>query len=297
MGAAAQTDPVLSLLFFYTYRLTMTLAVFPLLFAFIIQAFITKRDLESQSKKATASASSGGKAGAGAPTNEDSSQFSGKGVSSSDIIACILIPVFVDGTGRGFKYRRQLYGELLEMESSFGSKTVPDQLETASRYREYSKSDASQGTTEHYFSAHRFESHERDGHVSGLNPRDGSVIFTDIASPLTTAISRQRRRRPSSLRATHGGTPDKGYKVEKEVDKGTSMMAFWAQGEKTTSDAQKDKDKAALLQRRLDESTEQLAAERRRAQEREARYQELLRKYEEQKKKAQSSTSATEDGL
>ena len=50
MGAAAQTDPVLSLLFFYTYRLTMTLAVFPLLFAFIIQAFITRRDLDAQGK-------------------------------------------------------------------------------------------------------------------------------------------------------------------------------------------------------------------------------------------------------
>ena len=60
MGAAAQTDPVLSLLFFYTYRLTMTLAVFPLLFAFIIQAFITRRDLDAHSKADSSSSGGGG---------------------------------------------------------------------------------------------------------------------------------------------------------------------------------------------------------------------------------------------
>ena len=59
MGAAAQTDPVLSLLFFYTYRLTMTLAVFPLLFAFIIQAFITRRDLDDEGKGKSADGGGG----------------------------------------------------------------------------------------------------------------------------------------------------------------------------------------------------------------------------------------------
>lgn len=54
MGAAAQTDPVLSLIFFYTYRLTMTLAILPLLFAVIIQAFINRKDREEKMMKAEA---------------------------------------------------------------------------------------------------------------------------------------------------------------------------------------------------------------------------------------------------
>jgi hypothetical protein len=56
MGAAAQTDPILSLMFFYTYRLTMTLAVLPLLFAVIIQAFINRKDREEKMNKEAAAA-------------------------------------------------------------------------------------------------------------------------------------------------------------------------------------------------------------------------------------------------
>lgn len=99
MGAAAQTDPVLSLLFFYTYRLTMTLAVFPLLFAFIIQAFITKRDLESQSKKDTTSATrTGGDDGghSGVPTTQNSSKFRDKGICVKQEIVLLQYLIFGD---------------------------------------------------------------------------------------------------------------------------------------------------------------------------------------------------------
>ena len=50
MDAAAQTQKVPSLLFFYTFRLLMTLVVIPIMFAFIIQSYIAKRDKEEKTK-------------------------------------------------------------------------------------------------------------------------------------------------------------------------------------------------------------------------------------------------------
>lgn len=198
---------------------------------------------------------------------------------------------------RGFKYRRQLYGELLVMESREGSKCLRDQLDSS--YVKQSEGDIAHfPAPEKSFSAHTFEYHDRAGHANSLQPLN-DVIFTDIGSPLASAVPRQQRSHPSSPRATLGGTPDRRYKVEKEVDKGTSMMAFWAQGEKTTSDAQKDKDRAAQLQRKFEAVSELLAAERRRTQEQDSRYQELLQKYEEQsfrhQVQSQPSTTPTDD--
>jgi hypothetical protein len=54
MDAAAKEFPFSSFLFFYSYRLFMTLTVMPILFSFIIQIFIIRRDLEEQNKRAAA---------------------------------------------------------------------------------------------------------------------------------------------------------------------------------------------------------------------------------------------------
>jgi hypothetical protein len=51
-STAAKKFPTSSFLFFYSYRLFMTLTVMPILFSFIIQIFIIRRDLEEQSKHA-----------------------------------------------------------------------------------------------------------------------------------------------------------------------------------------------------------------------------------------------------
>jgi hypothetical protein len=53
-STAAKKFPTSSFLFFYSYRLFMTLTVMPILFSFIIQIFIIRRDLEEQSKRAAA---------------------------------------------------------------------------------------------------------------------------------------------------------------------------------------------------------------------------------------------------
>jgi hypothetical protein len=50
-STAAKKFPLSSFLFFYSYRLFMTLTVMPILFSFIIQIFIIRRDLEEQSKR------------------------------------------------------------------------------------------------------------------------------------------------------------------------------------------------------------------------------------------------------
>ena len=50
MDAAARTERVPSLLFFYSFRLLMTLVVIPIMFAFIIQSYIAKRDKDEKSK-------------------------------------------------------------------------------------------------------------------------------------------------------------------------------------------------------------------------------------------------------
>jgi hypothetical protein len=52
MSTAAKVYPVASLLFFYTYRLVMTLSVMPLLFSFIIQIFIIRRDMQEKAAAA-----------------------------------------------------------------------------------------------------------------------------------------------------------------------------------------------------------------------------------------------------
>ncbi|CAE7603605.1 Tpcn1, partial [Symbiodinium microadriaticum] len=259
MGAAAQTDPVLSLLFFYTYRLTMTLAVFPLLFAFIIQAFITRRDLDDQDKGKTSPSPDGvsSTCGATAERAKLSDSPSGHG--------CL-------------KYRRQLYSNMLEFDNWTNGRDDQNTKRPAET-RPVSSSDLS-GSTAKSFSAHRFASMASGGHVNSLNPPDDSASFTDMTSPITT--SRYRRRRPESFPARSPISPARsdggGYKVEKEIDKGTSMMAFWAQGEKTTSDAQKDKNRVMMLQRMLDDTLEQLAMERKANLAKEAAYQETLRK-------------------
>ena len=137
-------------------------------------------------------------------------------------------------------------------------------------------------------------SSQAGGLANSLNPPADSAPFTDVTSPLTT--TRYRPRRPVSIPAQHPASPGRseggGYKVEKEVDKSTSMMAFWAQGEKTTSDAQKDKNRVALLQKRLDDAMDLLVVERRLNQEKERRYQETLRILESQQK-AMSDRDAT----
>ena len=66
MDAAACTERIPSLLYFYSFRLLMTLVVIPIMFAFIIQSFICKRDHEEASRS---SCESIGTAGSLPPTN------------------------------------------------------------------------------------------------------------------------------------------------------------------------------------------------------------------------------------
>jgi hypothetical protein len=51
MDTIAKVDPTSSLLFFYTYRLIMTLCILPLLFSFIIQIYIIRKDSTEKNNK------------------------------------------------------------------------------------------------------------------------------------------------------------------------------------------------------------------------------------------------------
>ncbi len=50
MDAAAKTERITSLFYFYTFRLFMTLVVVPIMFSFIIQSYIAKRDKDEKIK-------------------------------------------------------------------------------------------------------------------------------------------------------------------------------------------------------------------------------------------------------
>eukprot|EP00602_Paraphysomonas_sp_CaronLab_P008688 CAMPEP_0185036272 /NCGR_PEP_ID=MMETSP1103-20130426/28990_1 /TAXON_ID=36769 /ORGANISM="Paraphysomonas bandaiensis, Strain Caron Lab Isolate" /LENGTH=1059 /DNA_ID=CAMNT_0027573757 /DNA_START=43 /DNA_END=3225 /DNA_ORIENTATION=- len=60
MDAAAHTERVPSMLFFFTYRMVMAMIVIPLLFAFIMQAFISRRNQDEEAKKQALLAAGGG---------------------------------------------------------------------------------------------------------------------------------------------------------------------------------------------------------------------------------------------
>ena len=175
-------------------------------------------------------------------------------------------PVWLSDHG-SFKYRKQIYSDSWEYRGSINSSNLSAQK--TSTYGDGkgrpTEIDDRCRNTEPSFSAHKFESAQAGGHVNTLHPPPDSASFTDVTSPITTARTRPHpplsfpSQDPTSRRRSEGG----GYKVEKEVDKSTSMMAFWAQGEKATSDAQKDKNRVAILQKRLDDAMELLAEERR----------------------------------
>lgn len=186
---------------------------------------------------------------------------------------------------REFKYRTQIYPEFDPNRGERRSSGIYGEIseKRLSRGTHGSSRDDSYSAAEQTFSAHRFDSSSSGGHANSLYPPAAGAPFTDLSSPITTPVRRYKKRRPVSFPLRSPDSPGhQGFKVEKERDKGTSMMAFWAQGEKTTSDAQKDKNRAAMLQHRLEEMMEQLLMERKYHQEKESRYEELLRQYEEQ---------------
>lgn len=74
MAAAAHVDPISSLLFFYTYRLFMTLIILPILMSFIIQAFISR----SNRKNGVAATDGGTKTSYLAPATSSLSRHSSR---------------------------------------------------------------------------------------------------------------------------------------------------------------------------------------------------------------------------
>lgn len=112
-------------------------------------------------------------------------------------------------------------------------------------------------------------------------PEEGSTecVASGKGSP---SVGSSDAASPSSAQSTPTAGPLTPAGPKRRVSikhgKGESMMSFWAQGEKATTDAQRDKKKADDLQRQLETALEMLKDERENAAETERKYLDLVRK-------------------
>lgn len=246
MGVAAQTDPVLSLMFFYTYRLTMTLAILPLLFAVIIQAFINRKDREEKMRTADTAPLS--------PPCE--TKNNPRGIVRVTILLAFLFYFRLRFLGQ-FKFQRSL---------SSSDHRVPSVSDAIGASRQ----DVNLGrrTVDEYSSSISIRPTFRE-EPAAVTDRDtgGNAphVYADAEPPGPST--------PAS-----GGPASAKRRVSVKHGKGESMMSFWAQGEKATTDAQRDKKKADDLQRQLDLALDMLKQEQVAAEMAEKKYQALLQR-------------------
>ena len=241
MDAAAHTERVPSLLFFFVYRMSMAMAVIPLLFAFIMQAFIARRNQDAAAKKGT-------------PHEE--------GVFKSTR------SLHDEGVYRFDRYHISTITETQDLDTvESRRKAIEAAVENIKRV-EVSRAASSPDVT---YAAPSPQKRDKPTRRSSIEMNSVSQSFQAIAEGAffqedLTGRSPQSPPSPPSRASTDYGPSQRNLSTSKAVkvgEKSASMMSFWSGGETAAApEAAKDKSRVQLLNEMLEEALHQLALQK-----------------------------------
>lgn len=259
MDAAAHTERVPSMLFFFVFRMCMAMAVIPLLFAFIMQAFIARRNQDAASKKGT--------------PQEEKIYKPKRGIHD-------------EGVYRYDRYHISTLPEDLDTVES-RRKAIEAAVENFKRTDSSSRSQFTEAASPVVSSpvssplpakgakpARRSSIDMSSVAQSFQAIAEGSFFAEDlqqnIVSTASPTITSDSTLAPSPTKPTKNPSSDQistrsvsSAKAVKVGEKSVSMMSFWSGGETALApEALKDKSRVQLLSEMLEEALHQLALQK-----------------------------------
>jgi hypothetical protein len=255
MDAAAHTERVPSMLFFFVYRMCMAMAVIPLLFAFIMQAFIARRNQDAASKKGTPQEEGVVKSKRGI-RDEGVYRFDRYNISTlpDDLDTVESRRKAIEAAVQNFKRP----DSSTRSSQSAGPVPVPDAALPSPpiKTKPSRRSSIDMSNVAQSFQA------IAQGSFFGEDLQQNTAPATSVPAasddnPLTPPKATKSN---SSDRIRSQSASSKAVKVG---EKSASMMSFWSGGETALApEALKDKNRVQLLSEMLDEALHQLALQK-----------------------------------